>query len=103
MSLLTRPVSVNLAATPILCWRWYIDDTIAKADMTKKSGDDYAARVYLGFDIADSALPGSVRLKLKWHEPYTGRTYPTQPSSMCGTISIPWGLPGGAATPIDRS
>ena len=34
MALLARPLSVNLAATPILCWRWLVDAPVARGDMT---------------------------------------------------------------------
>jgi hypothetical protein len=64
MALLARPIAVDLSKTPILCWKWLVDAPVAKADMTKKSGDDYAARVYVAFDIADSALSAGTRLKL---------------------------------------
>lgn len=64
MALLARPVSVDLAATPILCWRWLIDTPVARGDMTKKSGDDYAARVYVAFDMPDGALSAGTRFKL---------------------------------------
>jgi hypothetical protein len=64
MALLARPLAVDLKATPILCWRWYVDAPVARADMTRKSGDDYAARVYVAFDMPDSALSTGTRLKL---------------------------------------
>lgn len=34
---------------PMLTWRWKIDRVIAKGDSRTKSGDDYAARVYVVF------------------------------------------------------
>lgn len=64
MAILARPVSIDLAATPILCWRWYVDGPVAGADMRKKSGDDYAARVYVAFDMPNSALSAATRFKL---------------------------------------
>jgi hypothetical protein len=64
MAMLARPVSVDLAKTPVLCWSWYIDGVADKADMRRKSGDDYAARVYVAFDMPDSAMSGSTRMKL---------------------------------------
>ena len=65
MALLARPLSVNLAATPILCWRWLVDAPVARGDMTKKSGDDYAARVYVAFDMPDRAMSAGTRFKLR--------------------------------------
>lgn len=76
MSLLARPVSVDLAKTPVLCWRWYVDGPVKKADMTKKSGDDYAARVYVAFDVDDSALSGSTKFKLRMARSLFGRSIP---------------------------
>ncbi|HVM37857.1 MAG TPA: DUF3047 domain-containing protein [Sphingomicrobium sp.] len=65
MALLARPISVDLAATPVLCWRWLVDAPVAKADMTRKSGDDYAARLYVSFDLPDTAISAGARLRLK--------------------------------------
>lgn len=64
MALLARPVTVDLGKTPALCWRWRIDAPVARADITRKSGDDYAARVYVAFDMPKSALSAGTRLRL---------------------------------------
>ncbi|BBB08529.1 DUF3047 domain-containing protein [Sphingopyxis sp. EG6] len=64
MALLARPVTVDLAATPVLCWRWWIDAPVAAADMRSKRGDDYAARIYVAFDLPDSAMSRGTRFKL---------------------------------------
>ena len=64
MALLARPLEVDLQKTPILCWQWRIDAPIASADMSKKSGDDYAARVYLNFDVPADQLDFGTRTKL---------------------------------------
>lgn len=76
MSLMSRPISVDLAEKPILCWRWFIDAPVAKADMTRKSGDDYAARVYIAFDMPDAALSGSTKFKLKLARSMFGKSIP---------------------------
>lgn len=76
MALLARPVSIDLSATPVLCWRWYVDAPVKNADMTRKSGDDYAARVYIAFDVQDSALSGSTRFKLKMARGLFGANLP---------------------------
>jgi hypothetical protein len=64
MALLARPLTVDLTATPVLCWRWRIDAPVARADLTTRSGDDYAARVFVTFDVPDSALGAGTRLRL---------------------------------------
>lgn len=65
MALLARPVTVDLATTPVLCWRWRIDAPVAAADLRRKAGDDYAARVYVAFDIPDDSLGAGTRFKLR--------------------------------------
>jgi hypothetical protein len=64
MALLARPLSIALEKTPILCWQWRIDAPLINADMSRKSGDDYAARVYLTFSIAPAQLGLATRAKL---------------------------------------
>lgn len=49
MALLARPLSVDLAATPILCW--LVGAPVAHGNMMKKSGDYCAARLYVAFDM----------------------------------------------------
>jgi hypothetical protein len=76
MAMMARPISVDLTQTPVLCWRWYVDAPVANADMTKKSGDDYAARMYVAFDMPDSSLSGSTKLKLRMARAMFGRHVP---------------------------
>lgn len=64
MSLKARPLSVDLDATPVLCWRWRIDAPIAGADMSQRRGDDYAARVYVSFKLPESAIGFGLRTQL---------------------------------------
>ena len=64
MAMLARPVSINLAETPVLCWRWRIEAPIAAADMRRKSGDDYAARMYVAFRLPARSLGAMTRFKL---------------------------------------
>lgn len=65
MALLARPLAADLNQTPVLCWRWWVDEPVAQADLNTKAGDDYAARIYVTFDLPDSALSLGTRLKLK--------------------------------------
>ena len=76
MSLLMRPISVDLAKTPVICWRWYVDGPVRKADMTKRSGDDYAARLYVAFDMPDSVLSAKTKLKLRMARGLFGKNIP---------------------------
>jgi hypothetical protein len=40
---------VELARTPILRWRWRVDEALPPADERSQDGDDFAARVYVAF------------------------------------------------------
>jgi len=64
MAWLLRPVTVDLTKTPVLCWQWRIDAPVAAADIRQKSGDDYAARVYLMFSVDPQNLSFGTRSKL---------------------------------------
>jgi hypothetical protein len=64
MAMLARPVRIDLAQTPVLCWRWRVDAPIAAADMLRKSGDDYAARMYVAFRVPPAELSRLTRFKL---------------------------------------
>ena len=44
--------------------------------MTRKSGDDFAARIYVAFDMPDSAIPGSAKLKLSMARAILGKNVP---------------------------
>jgi len=76
MSLLMRPIAVDLAKTPILCWRWMVSGPVMNADMTRRSRDDYAARVYVGFDVPDAALSSATRMKLRMARSLFNKTLP---------------------------
>ena len=64
MSLMARPLTIDLNATPVLCWRWRIDATIPQADMRQRQGDDYAARVYVSFKLPEAEMGFGLRAKL---------------------------------------
>lgn len=53
---LVRPVEGDFAEYPVLAWRWKVDDVVAGGDVRSKSGDDYAARLYVTFDYDPSDL-----------------------------------------------
>lgn len=65
MSLLARPLAVDLARTPVLCWRWRVDAPLQGADMGRKSGDDYAARLYVSLALPEADKSLALRAKLR--------------------------------------
>ncbi len=76
MAMLARPVSVDLTRSPVLCWRWRVDAAVAAADIRRKSGDDYAARIYVGFRLAAGSLSTFTRLKLRMARTVFGTAVP---------------------------
>ena len=46
---LVRKLDLEPKEFPLLRWSWKVEHTLKGEDVTKKSGDDYAARVYVVF------------------------------------------------------
>ena len=76
MSSLIRVLHVDLARTPLLQWQWRVSRVVASADMNTKAGDDYAARLYVLFDVDSSKLPWATRLKIKLAKVFYGVDVP---------------------------
>lgn len=72
-----RKQRVDLAKTPLLCWRWKVKAVVAGADMLTKAGDDYAARLYVFFDVPASTLGLSDRVKIRLARSLYGAEIPT--------------------------
>jgi hypothetical protein len=53
------------AAGSRLAWRWKIDRVVERADLHRKSADDFAARVYVFFDVPGQELSLGERAKRK--------------------------------------
>ena len=64
-------------AAPILSWRWKVDRVLEGADMTRKAGDDFAARVYVFFDLPMEALSFTDRMRIRVARSIYGREVPT--------------------------
>lgn len=54
----------DLPMHPVLGWRWKVDRVVEKADLAQRSGDDFAARVYVFFDVPLGELSLGERWKL---------------------------------------
>lgn len=65
MSLMARPLTIDLEATPVLCWRWRIAQVVPNADMNRRDSDDYAARVYVSFTLPPASMGVGVRTQLR--------------------------------------
>lgn len=64
MALLARPITVDLNQTPVMCWRWRVDEVLRGADLATRAGDDYAARVYVSFALPPDEIGFILRGKL---------------------------------------
>ena len=64
MALLARPLTVDLQTTPVLCWLWRVDNVLQQADLSRKAGDDYAARVYVTFTLQPESMSAGLCFKL---------------------------------------
>ncbi|KGI77690.1 hypothetical protein LF63_0108705 [Oleiagrimonas soli] len=68
---------LDLPAATRLRWRWKVDHSVAAADMNRRSGDDFAARVYVFFDVPRSHLSLYQRMKLSLAQRVLGHPMPT--------------------------
>lgn len=60
VSVLYRDLAgIDLAATPVLTWRWRVDAAPPPTDLARKGGDDRALAVYVGFAF-DAARAGGL-------------------------------------------
>jgi hypothetical protein len=59
------PLREAVAPRATLAWRWKIDRVVEKANLETRRGDDFAARVYVFFDVPLESLPWGERLKLR--------------------------------------
>lgn len=67
---------LKLSPDHLLRWRWKVDHSVANANLEKKHGDDFAARVYVFFDVPTSALTFGERIKLKLAGAVMGQKLP---------------------------
>jgi Protein of unknown function (DUF3047) len=74
-------VAFRLDADPraksLLTWRWKVDHPLAAASFGTKEGDDFAARVYVSFDVPASSLTFTQRAKMKLAKLIYGADLPT--------------------------
>ncbi len=72
------PLTATLAqGNTTLEWRWKVSRMLEHADLEHKTGDDYAARVYVFFDVPLESLPFMERSKIKLARMVAGNDVPT--------------------------
>jgi hypothetical protein len=94
-SSLLAPVAGPPGAAPVLRWRWKVSRALPGSDMRRKEGDDYAARLYVMFDLPADRLSLGDRLRLQTARIASGREIPA--AALCYV----WGQaqPAGASGP----
>ncbi len=60
---LVRRVNLPAAHYPVIEWRWKAENVLEDGDIDRKSGDDYAARLYVTFAYDPGDLSFGERLK----------------------------------------
>lgn len=64
-SALYKKIKVNIHETPFLNWSWRVDKALPELNEKDKSGDDYAARIYVVFKTGYTPL-SSKALNYVW-------------------------------------
>lgn len=64
------------ATARVLRWRWKVAGPVPGGDESRKSGDDYAARVYVAFKYDPARVGGATRIKYALARRLLGRTPP---------------------------
>lgn len=73
---LTKKISFNPKEYPYLSWRWKVNKSIPGTDVTSKSGDDYAARIYVMFKYDLKDLPEEEQSRIGWYKFFNGKLPP---------------------------
>lgn len=60
---LVIPIEADPKEFPILEWDWKIESVLEDGNLRKKDGDDYAARIYITFDLPTSDLSFGDRMR----------------------------------------
>jgi hypothetical protein len=74
---IAHDLDADPAARPTLAWRWKVDRVLRRANLAEKGGDDFAARVYVFFDVPVESLPLGARLKAALARAVWGEKLPT--------------------------
>ena len=62
---LIKEVKVDPSAFPVVRWRWKVENVLTHSDVTRKSGDDYPARLYITFEYNPDKVSFTKKLKYK--------------------------------------
>jgi hypothetical protein len=69
-------LAADTQAAPMLAWRWKVDHALEKARLGTREGDDFAARVYVSFDVPLETLGFTERAKVRLARLFYGADLP---------------------------
>lgn len=69
-------VPAGAGALTRLAWRWKVSNALAGSDLRVKAGDDYAARLYVLFDLPLERLSFADRVRIQAARSLAGRDVP---------------------------
>lgn len=89
---LTYALTADAKGTPVLRWRWKVENVVAKGDVARKDGDDYAARIYVTFAYDSKRASLGQRIKYEAakliygeYPPHSGLNYVWDRRAALGT------------------
>lgn len=85
ISTVTTPLEADPQIFQYVEWEWKIGSVLPSGDMTKKDGDDFAARVYVTFDYNPSNLSFGDRIKYRLYRTFTSFEIPLR------SLNYVWG------------
>lgn len=71
------PLSADPALIPMLAWRWKVERALERATWGTRAGDDFAARVYVSFDVPVRSLPFLAQARIRMARFLYGEDVPT--------------------------
>lgn len=60
---LIKEVRIDPSVFSVVQWRWKVENVLTRSDVTRKSGDDYPARLYITFEYDPQKVGLGKRLK----------------------------------------
>lgn len=76
ISSVTTPIDADPQIFQYLEWEWMIESVLESGDLTRKSGDDFVARVYVTFDYDSSDLSFGDRVRYRLYRTFTSFEIP---------------------------
>lgn len=90
---LIHPLDLDTREHRVLRWRWKVENLLAKADVGRKQGDDYPARIYVAFaydparaSVGQRMRYEAARMLYGEYPPHAGLNYIWEGRTPAGTV-----------------